>query len=145
MCLSFDANMPRSFWGEVVLSATYLMNQIPLNFLNFQTPFKHFTTISTYLTPQTLNHEFFVVLYLYIYMITNEENWIPIHTFLGYRCYHPPNHKVYTSMDVMFQEQDLYFSVAHEENRQSTTPQILDFPQDTTLLQNDRLLVESDR
>ncbi|CAL2248981.1 unnamed protein product [Prunus armeniaca] len=34
----FDANMPRPFWGEAVLSASYLINRIPSSILNFQTP-----------------------------------------------------------------------------------------------------------
>ncbi|KAI5328264.1 hypothetical protein L3X38_027661 [Prunus dulcis] len=34
----FGANMPRSFWGEAILSATYLINRIPSSILNFQTP-----------------------------------------------------------------------------------------------------------
>ncbi|KAI5324129.1 hypothetical protein L3X38_033202 [Prunus dulcis] len=32
------ANMPRSIWGEAVLSAAYLINRIPSSILNFQTP-----------------------------------------------------------------------------------------------------------
>ena len=34
----FGANMPRSFWGEAVVSAAYLINRIPSSILNFQTP-----------------------------------------------------------------------------------------------------------
>ena len=30
----------------------------------------------------------------------------------GYRCYHPSSQKVYTSIDVVFREHDIYFSAA---------------------------------
>ncbi|KAI5339964.1 hypothetical protein L3X38_019238 [Prunus dulcis] len=74
-------------------------------------------------------------------------NWAPDNEVKkGYRCYHPPSQKVFTSIDVVFREHDLYFSTAQEENRESTTALILDFfPQDVILHQNDRLLVESNR
>ncbi|CAL9011096.1 unnamed protein product, partial [Prunus brigantina] len=34
----FGAHMPRSFWGEAVLSAAYLINRIPSSILQFRTP-----------------------------------------------------------------------------------------------------------
>ncbi|CAL8132821.1 unnamed protein product [Prunus armeniaca] len=38
----FDAQMPRSFWGEAVFSAAYLINRVPSSVLNFQTPLQAF-------------------------------------------------------------------------------------------------------
>ncbi|CAL9029135.1 unnamed protein product [Prunus brigantina] len=47
----FGANMPRSFWGEAIVSAAYLINQIPSSILHFQTPLQtlhhHIQTPST--------------------------------------------------------------------------------------------------
>ncbi|VVA40539.1 PREDICTED: Retrovirus-related Pol poly from transposon, partial [Prunus dulcis] len=68
----FGANMPRSFWGKAVVSATYLINWISSSILNFQTPLQ---TLHHHIqTPPTpnLEPEFSVVLYLSTYMITNE-------------------------------------------------------------------------
>ncbi|CAL8174263.1 unnamed protein product [Prunus armeniaca] len=45
----------------------------------------------------------------------------------GYRCYHPPSQKVYTSMDVVFRENDIYFSAAQEEHCDTNTSQIFNF------------------
>ncbi|KAI5350809.1 hypothetical protein L3X38_003700 [Prunus dulcis] len=64
----------------------------------------------------------------------------------GYRCYHPPSQKVYTSMDVVFRKHDIYFSAVQEEHRDATTSQISRlFPSELSQPDSDRLLVESDR
>ncbi|CAL9011665.1 unnamed protein product, partial [Prunus brigantina] len=51
----FGANMPRSFWGKAVISAAYLINQIPSSIQHFQTPLQ---TLHHHIqTPPTLNLE----------------------------------------------------------------------------------------
>ena len=34
----FKMNVPKYLWGEIVLTATYLINKIPSRVLNFSTP-----------------------------------------------------------------------------------------------------------
>ncbi|CAL9013380.1 unnamed protein product [Prunus brigantina] len=47
--------MPRPFWGEAILFASYLINRIPSSILNFQTPFQ---TLHHHIQmPPTLNLE----------------------------------------------------------------------------------------
>ena len=36
----FQGDLPISFWGECILSATYLINHTPSRLLNFQTPYE---------------------------------------------------------------------------------------------------------
>ncbi|KAI5321564.1 hypothetical protein L3X38_030635 [Prunus dulcis] len=73
----FGANMPRSFWGEAVLSAAYLINRIPSSILNFQTPLQ--TLYHHIQIPHTKNLEpgSLAVWSSFTYMITNAANWIP--------------------------------------------------------------------
>ena len=36
--IMFTTHIPKQFWGEAVLTATYLINRMPSRVLNFQTP-----------------------------------------------------------------------------------------------------------
>jgi transposase InsO family protein len=38
--LLFQNNVPKTFWSEVVLTSTYLINGLPSSKLNFKSPFK---------------------------------------------------------------------------------------------------------
>ena len=50
--LMLATNVPKQFWGEVVLSATYLINRVPSSVLNFNTP--HTVLQTTYPTNKSL-------------------------------------------------------------------------------------------
>ncbi|CAL2271615.1 unnamed protein product [Prunus armeniaca] len=155
----FSANMPRSFWGEAVVSAAYLINRIPFSILNFQTPLQtlhhHIQTLPTpNLEPWIFGCVVFV--HLHDHQLSKLDPRAKKCVFIGYepyqkryRCYHPPSQKVFTSIDVVFREHDLYFSTAQEENRESTTDPILDFFPRTSLYikmtaDSDRSLEEND-
>ncbi|CAL2246759.1 unnamed protein product [Prunus armeniaca] len=133
----FGANMPRSFWGEAVISAAYFINRIPSSILHFQTPLQ---TLHHHIqTPPTPNLEpriFSCVVFIHLHdhqrskLDPRAEKCVFIgyapHQ-KGYRCYHPPSQKIYTSMDAVFWENDIYFSAAQEEHWDINTSQIFNF------------------
>lgn len=50
-CMLSNANLPKTFWGETVNTAAYLINQCPSTTLNFKTPQEVWTG-----KPPSLNH-----------------------------------------------------------------------------------------
>ncbi|RVX14584.1 Retrovirus-related Pol polyprotein from transposon TNT 1-94 [Vitis vinifera] len=48
-CLMFSSNVPNYFWGEAILTATYLINRMPSRVLTFQSPRQLF--LNSFLTP----------------------------------------------------------------------------------------------
>lgn len=49
--LKFQSNLPNSFWGDFVLTATHIINLLPVKSLDFKTPFK-----MLYITPPIYSH-----------------------------------------------------------------------------------------
>ena len=43
--IMFSMNVPRYFWGEAVLTASYLINRMPIRILKYSTPLKCFQKI----------------------------------------------------------------------------------------------------
>ncbi|CAL9012563.1 unnamed protein product [Prunus brigantina] len=113
----FGANMPRSFWGEAIISTAYLINRIPSSILNFQTPLQILHHhIQTPPTPNLEPRIFGCVVFVHLHdhqrskLDPRAEKCVFIgyapHQ-KGYRCYHPPSQKIFTSLDVVFREHDL--------------------------------------
>jgi hypothetical protein len=102
--------VPKQFWGEAVLTATYLINKMPSRVLNFRTPsqvllkaFPH-TKLLFSLNPKVFGCSVFVQIHhrgkaslkcIFIGYSPHQK---------GYKCYSPVLKKVYTSMDVTFFE-----------------------------------------
>jgi hypothetical protein len=55
--LMLDMHVPNTYWGNVLLTATYLINRMPSRALDFKTPLKVFL------------RKFFVVFVLSMYMV----------------------------------------------------------------------------
>nr|CAN71679.1 hypothetical protein VITISV_015841 [Vitis vinifera] len=75
--------------GEAITFAAYLINRVPSNLINIQTPLQALTNVVV--AP----------------IIPN----LPPH---GYRCYHPPTRRMYITMDVVFHKDSMYFSSESE-------------------------------
>lgn len=118
--LMLAANVPSQYWGDAVLSATYLINRMPSKVLKFNTPYH--TLQSSY--PNT---HLFTSIPLKIFGSTafvhnhqpNRSKLDPKSVkciFLGYsphqkgyKCYSPSTRKFYYSMDVTFFENQPYY------------------------------------
>jgi len=102
--MSFQNKVPRRFWGEVVLTASYLINRLPSSVLDSKTPIEVLSSFvhihsdgRSKLDPRALKCVFIG------YSSTQK----------GYRCYHPPSRKYFVSRDVTFHEQESYFVQTH--------------------------------
>ncbi|KAI5339294.1 hypothetical protein L3X38_018566 [Prunus dulcis] len=116
----FDAQMPRSFWGEAVCSAAYLINRVPSSVLNFQTPLQALRQFcALHSTPNLEPRVFGCVTFVHLY--THQRNKLEPRALKcvfigyaqhqkGYHYYHPPTQKPYITMDVVFREEEIYFS-----------------------------------
>ncbi|RVW46520.1 Retrovirus-related Pol polyprotein from transposon RE1 [Vitis vinifera] len=132
--------MPTQFWGDSILTATYLINRMPSRVLSFVTPLQKF-------------HEFFPHSRLDAHLplrVFGSTVFVHIHgpkrnkfdpralkcvflgyssTQKGYKCYDPISQKLYVSLDVTFFEHTPYYSLQGEsmsETRPSLTSDYLD-------------------
>ena len=119
--LLFQQNVPKSYWGETVLTSTYVINRIPSRVLGFKSPLETLSQFyldirsSFNLAPKVFGCTSFVHIH--------NHNWGKLDlralkcVFVGYssiqkgyKCYHPPTRKLYISDDVTFVENEPYFS-----------------------------------
>ncbi|XP_057495256.1 retrovirus-related Pol polyprotein from transposon TNT 1-94 isoform X3 [Actinidia eriantha] len=114
MC--FLMQVPKSFWGEAVLTAAYLINRLPTRVLNKRAPVEVLSGSSTLFSipPRVFGCTGFV----HNHSPSREKldpraikcvfvGYSP--TQKGYKCYHPPSRKWFVSMDVTFFEHQSYF------------------------------------
>jgi hypothetical protein len=118
--LMFAMNVPKSLWGDAVLTAAYLINRMPSKVLQFQTPLQSLS--KTHSLPTLLQippKVFGCVCYVHIHkqyrskLDPRAQKCIFLGystTQKGYKCYHPPSTKILVSMDVTFLEDQAYFS-----------------------------------
>ncbi|PON33835.1 hypothetical protein PanWU01x14_349320, partial [Parasponia andersonii] len=122
--LMFSMNVPKNFWGEAILIATYLINQMPSRVLKFKTRCQ--TLLSCYpntriintLSPKIFDCTVFVhfhsqhrskldpkaIKYIFLGNSPNQK---------GYKCYSNITRKFYTTMDITFFETESYFPKVH--------------------------------
>ena len=111
--------VPKRFWGDAILTTTFLINRMPSRVLQFKTPLH---TLSQYHSlPSLLNipsKVFGCTCYIHVYqhqrgkMDPRARKCLFVGysaTQKGYQCYHPPSGKVFVSIDVTFLEHEAYF------------------------------------
>ena len=130
----FEAQTPISYWGEALLSATYLINRVPSRIINFQTPYQLLSTLIN--APSTINlppHVFGCVAYVHLHKHQRSklEPRAARCVFVGYgphqkgyRCYHPATRHMFTTMDVQFHESTMYFSTYEFQGESSSHTEI---------------------
>ena len=113
--IMFTTNVPKHFWGEAVLTTTYLINRMPSNH----------TRIILSLPLKIFGWTAFVCIH------EQHRNKLDPKVikcvFLGYslakksyKCYSPITRKLYTSMDVTFFENQSYYPKSQIQGENST-------------------------
>ena len=119
--LLLQGSVPKSYWGEAVLTATYLINKLPSRVLDNKSPiellnsfYPHFRTTNG-LTPRVFGCTTFVHNHS-----SHRDKLDPraikciflgySSTQKGYKCYNPSSRKFYISADVTFTENKPFFS-----------------------------------
>ena len=102
----FQKNVPESFWGEAVLTATHLINRLPSRVLGFKSPLEMLSTFYPDLkTTNNLVPRIFGCLSFVHVHSQNRGKLDPralkcvfvgySSTQKGYKCCHPPSKKLY--------------------------------------------------
>lgn len=111
--LMLTNNVPKYYWGEAILTATYLINRLPSKTLTYSTPFDLLS--KAYPTAPLLNHLPEKVFGCTAYVHNDNGGKLDPRaikcifvgyspTQRGYRCYSPTQKKFYTTMNVTFAE-----------------------------------------
>ena len=109
-------HVPKSYWGEVVLTAAYLINRLPTRVLGKHSPIELLTKPSS-IFPIPLR-VFGCVCFVHNHSSARQKlNPRSVKcVFVGYsltqkgdKCYHPSTRRWYVSMDVSFDETLPYF------------------------------------
>ncbi|RVW51913.1 Retrovirus-related Pol polyprotein from transposon TNT 1-94 [Vitis vinifera] len=134
--LLFQGNVPKSYWGEAVLTATYMINRIPSRVLDNKSPveilksfYPHFRT-SNGITPRVFGCTAFV--HVHSQHRDKLDPRVIKCVFLGYsstkkgyKCYNPSARKFYISADVTFTENKPFF---HKSSLQGGISMMEDSP-----------------
>ena len=118
------AKTPISYWGEAITSATYLINRVPSNSIDFQTPLQALTNVVVALTVPNLPPCVFGCV-TFVHLHKHQRTKLTSHALQcvfvryalhkkGYRCYHPPTRRMFITMDMVFHEDLMYFSFEFE-------------------------------
>ena len=114
--IMFSMQVPKTYWGEAVLTAAYLINRLPTRVLGKKSPVELLTqSFSLFPIPPKV---FGCVCFVHNHSPVRKKldpraikcvflGYSP--TQKGYKCYHPPSRKWYVSMDVTFDEHSSYF------------------------------------
>ncbi|KAK2970690.1 hypothetical protein RJ640_023895 [Escallonia rubra] len=118
------AHLPLSYWGEALISAAYLINRVPSRTIDYQTPSQALVeAIVAPVLPNLPPHVFGCVAFVHLHK--HQRNKLSPRALRcvfvgyaayqkGYRCYHPPTHKMFITLDVVFHEDLMYFSTESE-------------------------------
>ena len=118
--LMIATNVPHHFWGDAVLTATYLINRMPSRVLNYNTP--QTTLQNSFPNTRLITSLPFKIFGCTAFVHnhhTNRSKFDPTSIpciFLGYsanhkgyKCYSPSTRKFYHSMDVTFFENQPFY------------------------------------
>ena len=112
-------NVPRYYWGEAVLTASYLINRLPTKILKYSTPLECFQKVF----PLSRMYSDLLKVFgciVFVHLPNHNRSNLDLRAekcvFIryasnkkGYKCYSPQTRKIYVSMDVSFIEDKSLF------------------------------------
>ena len=122
--LMLQMNVPKRFWSQGVLAATYLINRLPSRVLDTKSPYEVMQNKTNNLSHLRI---FGCTCYVHIQSHHRDKldpkavkcvfmGYSP--TQKGYKCYHSCSRKMFVSRDVRFDENQPYFNKSLDQTRQ---------------------------
>lgn len=132
--LLLGGHVPSHLWGEALSSAVYLINRTPSSVVHFRRPLDVLSDQCTLFSVVQLIPRIFGCV-VYVHLHTHQRTKLDPRALKcvfvgygssqkGYKCYHPPTHKFYITMDVTFHEHTLYYSVTDSLLQRETTKEV---------------------
>lgn len=122
--LMFATHVPKKFWGEAVLTTTYLINRMPSRVLKFQTPFQILLKSHPHISFLSRVPSEIFGCTSFVHVAQHNRSKLDPKSlkciFLGYssnqsgyKCYSPQTLKFYNSMDMTFFENQPFYPKAN--------------------------------
>ncbi|KAJ0511171.1 putative protein kinase RLK-Pelle-DLSV family [Helianthus annuus] len=118
--LLIESQVPKSFWPEAVATSVYLLNRLPTKALKFMTPLDCLSKSVSIPHPLTLDPRIFGCTTFVHIPKTNRNKLGPCAEKcvfvgygigqIGYRCYNPKTHQMFTTMNVDFLETKYFYN-----------------------------------
>lgn len=122
--LLFTSNVPKSFWGDAILTVCYLINRIPSRVLKYQTPLESLQQL--FPDSRSFSELDLKIFGCYAFVHVHDPHSGKFDprsikcvllgyssTQKGYRCYSPEKHCYFDSHDVTFFENQSFFPKNH--------------------------------
>jgi hypothetical protein len=120
--LLFQTNVPKRFWSEAVLTAVHLINRLPSIVLKNKSPLEILNKRKSKLDHLRV---FGCICFVHIKRHDKLDKNAVKTIFLGYssqkkgyKCYDPTSHKIYTSRDVTFFENESFYKEKGDIDKQ---------------------------
>ncbi|XP_016168907.1 uncharacterized protein LOC107611507 [Arachis ipaensis] len=118
--LLFQTSVPKSYWGEAVLTATYLINRLPSQVLDSVSPIQFLTKIYPSIPIMSSLQGCIFSCPIFVHIYSSHRGKLDPRAIKcvfigytsnkkGYKCYHPQSRKFYISKDVTFHESESFF------------------------------------
>ena len=127
-------NVPKFYWGDAVLTATYLINRMPNKVISFETPLKmlqnvfHTTHLESNIPLRVFGSTVFVHAYSNNKLDSRAVKCIFIGyspTQKGYKCFDSVSKHLFVSLDVAFHEDTQFYPKSSIQGERASESQIL--------------------
>ncbi|KAJ0666336.1 putative RNA-directed DNA polymerase [Helianthus annuus] len=133
--LMIESQVPKYYWPEALVTATYLMNRLPTRALNLKTPLQTFSEFHKPPSTLTLEPRIFGCS-VFVHLPKTDHSKLDACAekcvFVGYginqhgyRCYNPKTRHMYTTMNCDFLETEYFYATQHTGQGEKTTDDAL--------------------